>query len=140
MGAGSYAPRVVDEADAQVVRRFYAAVAAHDLDAAAACFADDVVWHLPGKSPIAGAHRGWAGIREDFLAKLDPLSGGTFRVELLDVAIGAEFVVAVQRATATRDERRPNVIGRQLISVVDGSIAAVRGHYSDQEAFDHFWS
>ena len=129
----------VDDAAEDVVRRFYHAVADLDFDAAERCFAPDALWHLPGASPIAGDHRGWAQIRDDFLAKLAPLSGGTFRAELLDVAVGDTYVVAVQRATASRGERTLDVTGCQLIRVSDGVISTVRGHYSDQTALDAFW-
>jgi len=44
-------------------------VADVDFDAAERCFAPDALWHFPGRgSPIAGDHRGWAQIRDDFLA------------------------------------------------------------------------
>jgi ketosteroid isomerase-like protein len=65
---------VVESRPVDVVRRFYAAVAERDLDAAGACFAAAAAWVLPGDSSIAGAHRGWAAIRDEFLAKLGPLS------------------------------------------------------------------
>ncbi len=128
------------KASEDVVRRFYQAVADGDFDAAERCFAPDVLWHLPGTSPIAGDHHGWAEIRDDFLSKLGPLSGGTFRVELLDVAIGDTYVVAVQRATASRGERTLDITACQLIRVSNGVIDSVRGHYSDQSALDEFWA
>ena len=116
------------------------AVADVDFDVAERCFAPDALWHLPGSSPIAGDHRGWAHIRDDFLSKLGPLSGGTFRVELLDVAVGDTYVVAVQRATASRGERTLDITGCQLIRVSNGIIQNIRGHYSDQTALDDFWA
>jgi ketosteroid isomerase-like protein len=125
---------------ADTVHRFYAAVAARDFAAAESCFAADAVWHLPGKSPIAGHHRGWAAIRDDFLAKLGPLSGNTFRAQLLDVAEGADYVVAVQRATGDYEGRRLDVTGCQLMRVADGLIVEVQGHYSDQYMLDAFWA
>ena len=127
-------------ASEDVVRRFYQAVADVDFDVAERCFAPDALWHLPGRSPIAGDHRGWAQIRDDFLSKLGPLSGGTFRAELLDVAVGDTYVVAVQRATASRGERTLDITGCQLIRVSNGVIDNVRGHYSDQSALDAFWA
>jgi ketosteroid isomerase-like protein len=127
------------DADVAVVRRFYEAFAAGELDAAGACFTDEVVWHLPGNSPIGGAHRGWAEIRDNFLARLGPLSGGSLRVDLIDVAVGDEFVVAVQHATAERGTARLDITGCQLMRLVDGRIAEVYGHYSNQDAFDRFW-
>jgi ketosteroid isomerase-like protein len=50
-------------ADGDVVRRLYQAVADPDFTAVEGCFTDDVVWHLPGDSPIAGDHHGWPQIR-----------------------------------------------------------------------------
>jgi uncharacterized protein len=125
--------------DVGVVRRLYAAVNNRDLPAAAACFTPDARWTLPGRSPIAGTHVGWAQIFGQFLAKLGPLSGGTFRAELLDVAVGERFVVAVQHATAELEGRTLDVTGCQLMEITDGRISQVRGHYSDQEALDAFW-
>jgi ketosteroid isomerase-like protein len=75
----------------------------------------------------------------DFLAKLGPLSGHTFRAELIDVAVGQEFIVAVQHATAAYQGRHLDITGCQLIRVAEGRITEVRGHYSDQQALDAFW-
>ena len=128
-----------DPSAIDVVQRLYSAVADHDLDAAAGCFADDAVWLLPGTSCIAGTHRGWAAIRNNFLAKLDPLSGGTFRARLLDVCGGDTYVVAVQHATAQHDGRDLDVTACQLMRVEGRRITEVRGHDSDQAALDAFW-
>lgn len=128
-----------DMDQAEVVRRFYAAVAARDMEAAEQCFTADAVWHLPGVSAIAGDHVGWSAIRDDFLMKLAPLSGGTFRADLVDVAVGQTYVVAVQHATARTAGKSLDVTGCQLVRVEDGLIQEVRGHYSDQGALDAFW-
>jgi len=127
-------PNAVD-----VVRRLYAAIADRDLDAAATCFAEDAVWVLPGTSAIAGTHRGWAAIRDGFLAKLGPLSGGTFRAQLLDVCRGETYVVAVQHATAAHDGRNLDITACQLMRMEGGRIVEVGSHYSDQAALDAFW-
>ena len=127
------------EEDVAVVRRLYAAVTAGDMDAVAACFREDAVWHLPGTSAIAGTHRGWPAIRDDLLAKQGPLSGGTFRAQLLDLAVGAVYVVAVVHATAAHADRRLDLTVCQLMRVRDGKIVEVRGHYSDEAALDAFW-
>ena len=126
-------------ADGDVVRRLYQAIAERDFLAAESCFAEDVVWHLPGHSPIAGDHHGWPQIRDNFMAKLGPLSGGTFRADLIDVAIGDRFVVACCTATASDRGKVLDITACQLMMVRDGLIHEVRGHYSDQEALDAFW-
>jgi ketosteroid isomerase-like protein len=122
-----------------VVRRLYAALAAGDLAAAGECFREEAIWHLPGTSRIAGTHRGWPAIRDDFLAKLGPLSGGTFRAQVFDVAVGTEYIVAIGSGTAEHASRRLDVTVCQLMRVQDGKILEVRGHYSDQAALDAFW-
>ena len=122
-----------------MVRRFYAAIRDGDLRVLEACFAPDVVWHLPGTSLIAGDHHGWGEIRDHFLSKLGSLSGGTFRAELLDVAVGETYVVAVQHATASHEGRTLDLTGCQLMTVRDGLIQNVRGHYSDESALNAFW-
>ena len=122
-----------------MVRRLYQAIADGGLVVAENCFAEDVVWHLPGNNPIAGDHDGWSQIRDNFMAKLGPQSGGTFRADLLDVAVGDLFVVAVQRATASYGGKALDITACQRITVRDGLIHEVRGHYSDQAALDAFW-
>lgn len=129
----------VSSADVETVRRFYAAVTARDLATIEACFTPDAVWRLPGRSAISGDHRGWAGIRDGVLAKLGPLSGNTFRAELLDIAVGDRHVVAIQHATGDYQGRRLDVTGCQLMTMRDGLIDQMRGHYSDQRMLDDFW-
>src|SRR5215472_18775980 len=94
------------DADVALVRRFYAALAAGDLVTVEKCSRKDAIWHLPGNSRISGAHRGWPAIRDDFLAKLKSLSGGTFRAKFLDLAVGAEYIVAVGKGIAEHNDRR----------------------------------
>ena len=126
-------------ADVAVVRRFFAALAAGDLDAAGECLHEEAIWHFPGASRIAGTHRGWPAIRDNFLAKLGPLSRHTFRAEVLDVAVGAEYIVEFGTGTAEHAGRRLDVTVCQLMRIRGGKILEVRGHYSDQAALDAFW-
>jgi ketosteroid isomerase-like protein len=125
--------------DVAVVRRLYAAVAAGDLTTVAECFHEDTVWHLPGTHPLAGTHRGWAEIRDNLLAKQGPLSGDTFRAQLRDLAVGAEYIIAVVHATADHAGRRLDQTVCQLMRVQDGKIVEVRGHYADDAALNAFW-
>jgi len=98
-----------------------------------------IPWHLPGTSRIAGTHRGWPAIRDDFLSKLRSLSGGTFRAEVLDLAVGAKYIVVVGKGLAQHAGRRLDVTVCQLMRVQEGKIVEVRGHYSDQAALDAFF-
>jgi len=126
--------------DAATIRRFYAAFARGDVAAAQAVFVADALWHVPGRSLIAGGHRGWESIAQNFLNRLRELSNGTFRVELLDVLVGESWAAALQHATATRGQKHLDITACQVMRLQDGKIAEVRGYYSDQYALDEFWS
>lgn len=110
----------ITQADVDVVHRFYTAGAARGTPTMQSCFTEDAVWHLTGRSPVAGAHWGWVG---HLPCQARSGERGTFRADLLVVGVGQEF-------------GRHRV---QLIRIRDGGIAEVRGHYSDQYALDAFW-
>jgi len=55
------------EDDVAVVRRLYAALAAGDVATVETCFHPDAVWHVPGRSVLAGTYRGWPAIRDGLL-------------------------------------------------------------------------
>jgi ketosteroid isomerase-like protein len=126
--------------DVAAIRRFYVAFSRGDVAAAQAVFAADALWHVPGRSLIAGDHRGWDAIAQNFLNRLRELSNGTFRVELLDVLLGGSWAAALQHATATRRQKHLDITVCQLMRLQDGKITEVRGYYSDQYALDEFWS
>jgi uncharacterized protein len=125
--------------DVAVVRRLYAAVATGDLTAIGECFHEDAVWHLPGTNALSGTHRGRSAIRDDLLVKQSPISGGTFRAQLLDLAVGDQYIVAIVHATAERPGCRLDQTVCQLMRVEKGKIVEVRGHYADEAALNAFW-
>jgi uncharacterized protein len=69
----------------------------------------------------------------------DPAADGSFRAELVDVAVGERYIVAIQRATARRHGRVLDVTACQLVQVSGGMISEMRGHYSDEAALSPFW-
>jgi ketosteroid isomerase-like protein len=88
--------------DVEVVRRAYAALAAGDMEELEQCFARDAVWHEPGSNIYSGVRVGWPEIQDEFLALLGPLSHGTLRTELVDIAASEKYVVSiVQRVSTT---------------------------------------
>jgi uncharacterized protein len=121
------------------VRRLYEAVAKGDATTAADCFAEDAVWHLPGRSLIAGDHRGRDAIGKT-LATLKRLTNGTFKAALMDILVGNSHVVALQHATGERSGKKLDLLACQLITVRHGRIESMQGFYSDQYALDAFWS
>jgi hypothetical protein len=66
--------------------------------------ADDTVWHVAGRSPIAGTYNGRDGVFALF-ARLGELTNGTFAFEERDFADSDEHSVVLSRASAQRGDR-----------------------------------
>jgi uncharacterized protein len=107
---------------------------------ARACFTEDAVWHLPGRSPLAGDYIGFESIATDFLGRIRELTDGAFQVEVLDVFRNRGAVVVLQRTTGERKGRRLDILVCQLMGLRDGRIEDVRRFQSDQYALDEFWA
>lgn len=101
--------------------------------------AEDVVWHVPGASAIAGEHRGVEAV----LAYMDArrrIMDGSFRVAVHGAAVIAGRVVRLAGGTAVRDGREVAWETVNVFRVVSGRIAECWLVPFDQAAFDSIWS
>ena len=64
------------------LRRGYKAFADNDVATLSEIIPEDAVWHVPGRSQLAGDYRGRDAIFGYFM-KLSELTGGTFKAELV---------------------------------------------------------
>jgi 2'-5' RNA ligase len=127
-----------------VVRRFHAEqaglCAGGSVDAGLQdLLAEDVVWHVPGASPIAGEHRGVDAVLQYFRTRRD-MTDETFRVTVHGAAMIAGRVVQLAGGRAVRDgvEVFWETVG--VFRVADGRIAECWLIPFDQAAFDRIWS
>lgn len=121
----------------ELVRSGYAAFAKGDVDALRALLDPDVVWHQPGRSLLAGDHRGADAVL-GFFAKTMELTAGSFRAEPHDVIADDQHVVGLHLA-----QRQGRTLADRQVLVVhvrDDKIAEVWEHVGDQYAFDEFFS
>jgi ketosteroid isomerase-like protein len=84
-----------------LVRGLYRAFAERDQEALEEIIAEDAVWHVPGRSRLAGTQRGRPAVLAYF-AGLSQRTGGTFRAEVIDVLATETRAVALARATGRR--------------------------------------
>lgn len=126
-----------------VVRRFYAEQARLYADGedggVRELLADDVVWHVPGASAIAGSHRGVEAV----LAYMDArrrIMDGTFRVIVHGTAVIAGRVVQLAGGAAVRDGHEVAWETVGVFRVSAGRIAECWLVPFDQAAFDAIWS
>src|SRR5712691_616837 len=76
-----------------------------DMESFGKMLADDIVLHVPGRSPIAGDYRGRSEVL-GFQCKLFELSGGTIQVDLHDALANDEHGAALQVTRAERGGKR----------------------------------
>jgi ketosteroid isomerase-like protein len=125
--------------NATLVRKAYDAFNQADLAAIGDVLADDVVWHEPGRSVLAGDYKGGDQVL-GLLRRLHDLSGETFAVELVDLLVDAERVTAFQRLTGQRGAATLDTVDVVDFEIHRGRVTEVTVYQSDTYAFDEFWA
>jgi ketosteroid isomerase-like protein len=125
--------------NAEVVRSGYDAFAKGDLDTLRALTTADVVWKVPGKSPIAGDKKGIDATLAYF-GQLFELTDGTIKAEPLDVAVGDDHVIVTQLNTAERNGKSLEVQAVLVFSFRDGKISECSEFENEQHKLDEFFS
>ena len=123
----------------EIVRSGFDAFAKGDVDTLRQLFDQDAVWHVPGRSPLSGDHRGMDAIL-GFLARTMELTGGTFRAEVHEVVANDEHAVAIY---VTRGERAGRTLEARnvLVSHIrNGKLAEAWLLSADLYAVDEFFS
>ena len=123
----------------ELVRRGFDAFATGDIDTLRQLFDQDAIWHVPGRSPLSGDHRGLDAIL-GFLARTMELTGGTFRADVHDVVANDEHAVALY---VTRGEREGRTLQSRdvLVSHIrNGKLAEAWLLSADLYTVDEFFS
>lgn len=122
-----------------VVGQYGAAMAAGDMEALAATFGTDAVWHQPGSNQLSGDHVGPAAI-VTHLGRFMQLSGGTFALEPESVTESGDLVSMTVRFRARRDGQDDlDQHGVDVFRVAGDRIVEVWLISEDQAAEDRFW-
>jgi ketosteroid isomerase-like protein len=137
--SGHHKEGTVAHPNEEVVRTGYEAFSRGDMDTLRGLFVDDVVWHVPGRSPLAGDHRGVDAVLGYFGQTME-LTGGTFQVELHDVVANDHHTVGLHIARGQRSGK--NLEDHQVLvfHFRDGQIAEVWQLVEDVYANDNFFS
>ena len=121
------------------MRRAYEAFNTGDMDTLTELM-DETVWHLSGRSPMAGDYQG-RGACLAYFGQLAQETGGTFRAELQHMAAdGEDRVIGIQRSTADRNGKHLDVANCIVFELKDGRVTDGREHFEDLYAWDEFWS
>ncbi|HIA49398.1 MAG TPA: nuclear transport factor 2 family protein [Acidobacteria bacterium] len=117
----------------------YRARSKGDEEALQGIIADNVVWHVAGKSQLSGDYRGPEAVLGLF-AKMEVLVGDTLSVEEQDFLTSDERTAVLFRMTATRGNKTLAAVCCEVACWHNGQIIEAWGFTSDQYAFDEFWS
>jgi ketosteroid isomerase-like protein len=109
------------------------------IEPVAELLADDIVWRVPGRSPIAGEHRGVDAVLAYF-ARRRELARATMRMHPGEILADEEAVVQLVDGTARfgDEEVRWRTVG--VYRVEDGRIHEVWLVPLDLERFDRIWA
>jgi ketosteroid isomerase-like protein len=119
------------------LRTVYDAFGKGDIETVMGLYTDDIAYHVSGRSPVSGVYSGKDEVLGLF-GKLMERSGGTFRVEALDILANDEHGVVL---TFERGQRGGKTLENRAVHVWnfrDGKCAQFRGY--NEEVWDEFWS
>lgn len=122
----------------ELLRREFAAIVAGDMDALMECYAEDAVFHYPGRNPASGEYRGRRGF-EEFGSRIGELGVKVTR-ELHDALANDEHGLQLISVSAERGGKRHTWRGVAVMHLRDGKIAEAWVHIDDQYALDEFLS
>ena len=122
-----------------LIKRWYKAFAEGNYPPIIAdLLAEDVVWHLPGRHPLSGDHRGRDAVMAAIL-RFDELSA-SLQLEVHDVLASDEHAVALLRATGTREGKRYDGLEIDVFHIRGGRVTEFWSFSEDQRVTDEFWS
>jgi uncharacterized protein len=122
-----------------LMNRGYDAFEKGDLETIRGLLADGVVFHIPGRSPLAGDYRGIDEVF-GFFGKLVELTGGTFKLERHAVLADDEHGVVMLAVTAERDGKTLSAKAIDIHHISNGKTTEYWTFTDDMYAEDEFFS
>ncbi len=126
--------------NAALVRRLFEALAKREVAVALAIIAPDAVWHFPGtRGALAGEHRGREAIVR-FLTSVMTLTGGTFHMDIDDVAASDDGAVLLFTGHGQRNGKTLDNPTALRVRIHDGQAVEFREFVWDLAHVEDFWA
>ncbi|MCA1841007.1 MAG: nuclear transport factor 2 family protein [Actinomycetota bacterium] len=119
----------------ELIRKGYAAFSNGDMDTVRATFADDIKWHISGRSFLAGDYDGLDEVF-GFFAKFISAYDRPPVFELHDVLANDEHAVALVSADLSRNGKNRTTTAAHVFHIKDGKSTEFWGHPFDAYADD----
>jgi ketosteroid isomerase-like protein len=130
---------MADVANVELIRGVYEAFLKGDMEVVGAVLADNVKWHVAGRSPLACD----LSSKQEVFARfglIAELSSGTFSMDLHDVVGNNEHVVVLVRETGSRRGKTLDMPASHVWHVRHGKAVEFWALAYDQYTEDAFWS
>lgn len=137
--AGSTTLEKTVAGDEALIRRGYEAFSRGDVEGALAVFADDILWHVPGRGPLSRDYHGPQEVL-GFFQHFMELSQGTFRIRIDDVLAKDGKVVVLCTESAERGGASWSSPQVHVWTIEDGRAKVFWQYQGDQQTEDEFWS
>jgi uncharacterized protein len=118
-----------------VIRAYVGAFARGDLETAKGYLAEDIVYHVGGRHPLAGDYQGRDNAL-NFFRERSTRTGGTFRIQPHDLLANDSHGVALSHAAVERDGKSYEWNVVTIYHVADGKVTECWIHDSDQYLAD----
>jgi ketosteroid isomerase-like protein len=128
-----------DHPNLQRMRDGYDAFAKGDVAVLQELMTDDIVWHVPGHSFLAGDYAGKEAVL-GFFGRVMEATEGSFRAEPLTLLTDDRYGAAPVRITAHRGDRHLDVMNLQVSRWQDGRVAEFWDTSTDPDATDEFFA
>lgn len=125
----------MEHPNALVYRRTADAFRAGDRDTLNQLIDEDVVWHVPGSSALAGDIHGREALFR-FLDRLREITDGTFALKEHDVLGSNDHAVALSHTSAVGEQESVSIDVASVFHFVDGRQHERWFHPSDIAAWD----
>ena len=130
---------MADHPNAELARHGYNAFIAGDMEWLNEHLDENVVWHVPGSSPISRTYYGRNEVF-GFFATLMQETGGELKLTVHDIVGNDDHVVSLVKGEATRKGRTILSDAVHVSHVRDGRVVEFWQFDADQRASDEFWS
>lgn len=131
---------MAEHPNVSVVRRFYQAFIALDTARLYQLAGENMEFHISGRSPFSGVHKGRDQILKVF-HDTGAVTDRSIHIELHAIAGDDEHVVGLHHISATREGKKPLDQNGVLVCHVEGAVISDGWLlWEDQRAADEFWS
>lgn len=125
---------LTDQQRQAIVGQFATAFVHDDHSGIAANTTPDVTWTIPGSSKISGLTSG----RDGVIALADTLAGYEIHIVVRAITFGTDTVAVALHDTGNHNGKTLNQDVVNVLTIRDGQVASVAGHFADVSSFDAY--